>query len=166
MLSSLQNHDYLYYRWAQEDTHHLTDKLLTLIEDNVMWKVAFGFDKGDVGHIPAGGKKVKDHHRAIAIKLFLDPKEPFGAFTHDDIEKLDDVIKNRINTYVWGFSFTIITLTLHFSLKTQYGKYRKMISETGQGLIDEGREDEIIPGSEIANLWGNVIKLSSSFPTN
>lgn len=40
------------------------------------------------------------------------------------------------------------------SLTTQYGKYRKMMSETGQGLINKGREDEITPGSEIANIWG------------
>lgn len=52
-------------------------------------------------------------------------------------------------------------LNLLSSLKLQYGKYRKMISETGQGLIDEGREDEITPGSEIANIWGNVIMLLS-----
>jgi hypothetical protein len=65
-----------------------------------MWKVAFGFDKGVVGSVPTGGKKAKDHHRAIAIKLFLDPDEPFGAFTDTDLEKLDDVVKNRINAYV------------------------------------------------------------------
>ena len=29
-----------------------------------------------------------------------------------------------------------------------------MMSETGQGLIDDGREDEIAPNSEIANIWG------------
>lgn len=45
-------------------------------------------------------------------------------------------------------------LDLFLSLKTQYGKYRKMMTETGQGLIDDGREDEITPGSEIANMWG------------
>ena len=60
-----------------------------------MWKVAFGFDKGDVGSVPTGGKKVKDHHCAIAIKLFLDPKEPFKAFTDADVEKLDDVVVKR-----------------------------------------------------------------------
>jgi hypothetical protein len=94
--SSLQYHNYLYYRWAQEDTHHLTNKLFTLIKDNIIWKVAFGFDKGDIGHISTGGKKVKDHYDAIVIKLFLDHEEPFGAFTHDNIEKLDDVIKIRL----------------------------------------------------------------------
>jgi hypothetical protein len=34
-----------------------------------------------------------------------------------------------------------------------------MMSETGQGLIDDGREDKITAGSEIANIWGNVITL-------
>ena len=96
----------MYYRWAQEDTHHLTDKLLTLIEDSATRKVAFGFDKGDVGSVPTGGKKIKDHHRAIAVKLFLDPEEPFGTFVHDDLDKLEDVVKNRINVCV-GASITI-----------------------------------------------------------
>ena len=65
-----------------------------------MRKVAFGFDKGDVGSVPTGVKKIKDHHRAIAVKLFLDPEEPFGNFIHDDLEKLDDIVKNRINRCV------------------------------------------------------------------
>lgn len=121
-----------------------------------MWKVAFGFDKGDVGSVPTGGKKIKDHHRAIAVKLFLDPAEPFGNFVYDDLEKLDDVIKNRINRCVSAL-FVYQMLDLFFSLKTQYGKYRKMMSETGQGLIDDDREDDIIPGSEIANMWGTYL---------
>jgi hypothetical protein len=40
------------------------------------------------------------------------------------------------------------------SLKAQYGKYHKQMSKTGQGLIDDGHEDEIAPNSEIATLWG------------
>ena len=70
-----------------------------------MWKVAFGFDKGNVGSVPSGGKKMKDHHRAIALKLFLDPEDPFGNFLHDDLEKLGDVVKNRINRCVPHGSF-------------------------------------------------------------
>jgi hypothetical protein len=53
-----------------------------------------GFDTGNiVGPFPTGGKKVKDHHHVIAIKLFLDPVEPFGTFTSANLEKLDDVVK-------------------------------------------------------------------------
>lgn len=80
--------------------HHLTDKLLTVIEDNPTWKVAFGFDKGDMELVPTGGKRLKDHHRTIAIRLFLDPEVPIKDFTHVDLPKLIDVVKNRINMYV------------------------------------------------------------------
>jgi hypothetical protein len=41
-----------------------------------------------------------------------------------------------------------------------------MMSETGQGLIDDGREDDIAPGSEIANLWGKVVATFASFLSN
>ena len=34
------------------------------------------------------------------------------------------------------------------------------MSETGQGLIDDGCEDNIAPNSEIANLWGMMSYLS------
>jgi hypothetical protein len=118
-----------------------------------MWKVAFGFDKGDVGSVPTGGKKIKDHYRAIAVKLFLDLEEPFRTFVHTDLEKLDDVVKNRINKCVRACLISHM-FDLFSSLKVQYGKYRKMMSETGQGLIDEGRKDEMTPDSEIANMWG------------
>jgi hypothetical protein len=118
-----------------------------------MCKVAFGFDKGDVGSVPTGGKKIKDHHYAIVVKLFLNPEEPFRTFVHDDLETLDDIIRNCINMCVWVL-FVYQMLNLFPSLKTQYGKYRKMMSETGQGLLDNSCEDEIAPGSEIANIWG------------
>ena len=34
-----------------------------------------------------------------------------------------------------------------------------MMSETGQGLIDDGREDEIAPDSDIANMWGRYCSI-------
>jgi hypothetical protein len=36
-------------RWAKKENHHLTDQLLTLIEESPKYKMAFGFDKGDAG---------------------------------------------------------------------------------------------------------------------
>jgi hypothetical protein len=53
-----------------------------------------------VESVPTGGKKLKEHHHAIATKLFLDPQEPFKDFTTADLSKLIDVVKNRINAYV------------------------------------------------------------------
>ena len=80
--------------------HHLTDKLLTLIEDNPTWKVTFGFDKGDMELISTGGKKIKDHHHKIATKLFIDLEEPYKDFTIADLPRLVDAVKNWINMYV------------------------------------------------------------------
>ncbi|KAH9972694.1 hypothetical protein BJV77DRAFT_968522 [Russula vinacea] len=41
--------------WSKKENHPLTTKLLTLIEDDPMYKVAFGFDKGLVSAVPTGG---------------------------------------------------------------------------------------------------------------
>ena len=80
--------------------HDLTDKLLTLIEDNPTWKVAFGFNKGDMELVPTGGKKIKDHHCEISTKLFIDLEEPYKDFTIVDLPRLVDAVKNQINMYV------------------------------------------------------------------
>ena len=48
----------------------------------------------------------------------------------------------------------MIIFTLPRRLKTQYAKHRKEMSDTGQGLLDEDHEDEILPNSEITNVWG------------
>ena len=41
-----------------------------------------------------------------------------------------------------------------FSLKQAFKKHRAMLKEAGHGLIANGQEDFITPGSEIANVWG------------
>ena len=60
--------------------------------------MALGFDKGDVGSVPTGGKKVVDIYREIARKLFIDAPE--SKFTEDELEELKDIIRNRITVYV------------------------------------------------------------------
>jgi hypothetical protein len=50
--------------------------------------------------VPTGSKKLKEDHRAIVMKLFLDPQELFKDFTTADLSKLIDVVKNQINVYV------------------------------------------------------------------
>ncbi|KAG2133819.1 uncharacterized protein EDB93DRAFT_1173606 [Suillus bovinus] len=42
--------------WSKPENHHLTDQLLTLIEDSELWKAVFGFDKGTSGSVVATGK--------------------------------------------------------------------------------------------------------------
>jgi hypothetical protein len=60
-----------------------------------VYKVTFGFDKGNVDSIPNGGKKVVEHHRSIARKLFLDT--PHSEWTETDVKPLGESIKNRIS---------------------------------------------------------------------
>jgi len=56
-------------------------------DENVTWKVAFGFDKGKVQQVKTGGKKLTEHHQAIAAKLF--PDDISGRWTADsDMKKL------------------------------------------------------------------------------
>ena len=43
------------------------------------------------------------------------------------------------------------------SIKKNYVKHQASILETGQGLLDAGREDEILLGSEITNIWGRSL---------
>jgi hypothetical protein len=76
--------------------HHLTENLLGLIEENATWKVAFGFNKGEVKSVKNGGKKIVDHYQTLATKLFL--ADPSGRWDKtSDIKKLGNVVKNRIN---------------------------------------------------------------------
>lgn len=63
-----------------------------------MYKVAFGFDKGDIGAILTGRKKAIDHHCSIVCKIFVDPLD--SEFTEDDAEELKDLFKNWIAVYV------------------------------------------------------------------
>ncbi len=42
-------------------------------------------------------------------------------------------------------------------LKSMYREQREKLTATGAGLVDDDREDEIVPGSELANLWGMYV---------
>jgi hypothetical protein len=88
----------VYCRWSKKENHYITSELLTLIEDSAVYKVAFGFHKGDAGVVNSGGKKSKDHHLAIAQRLFIDSAE--FEWEADDLPQLSNVVKNRINVYV------------------------------------------------------------------
>ena len=156
LLHAFGSTDMVLQSWAKPENHHLTDTLLTLIEDNATYKVAFGFDKGDVGSIPTGGKKLGEHHQSLACALFINEVNP--SWSEEDIPQLKDTVKNRILSYLLFYlTFSmkyLLTMFVSFSLKTNYKKHRSEMSETGQGLLDEGREDEITQGSELANVWG------------
>lgn len=57
--------------------------------------------------------------------------------------------------------------SLCFRIKTLYRECREKLTATGAGLVDEGREDEFEPDSQLANIWGKlhsvtVCKLNTS----
>ncbi|KAJ7185193.1 hypothetical protein C8R46DRAFT_374399 [Mycena filopes] len=124
-------------RWAKKDTHHLTDQLLTLIEESALYRQSFGFTKVSKGAVQTGGKKPPDLHAELATTMFIEPID--SIYTTDDLESLTSVIGNRIS-----------------ALKRTYRDNRTLIGETGQGLLDEDREAEIESGSNLENIWDSV----------
>ncbi|KIJ29465.1 hypothetical protein M422DRAFT_269123 [Sphaerobolus stellatus SS14] len=117
--------------------HHYTDALLTLIEDNEQYKLAFGFEKGTSVSVTSGGKKPIDICRTLAQKVLLVDKETTWA-SKTPVE-LGEAVKNRV-----------------YNLRGLYNKNRALLSETGQGLLDEGREDEIAEGAPLRNVWDKI----------
>ena len=101
----------------------------------------------------SGGKKVIEQYQSITRKLFIEVENSAWSDTKDDIKLLGKSVKNRVTWYalhqIMLFYYSFIS-----RIKKNYVKHRASISETGQGLLDAGREDEILPGSEIANIWG------------
>ncbi|KAF8442020.1 hypothetical protein L210DRAFT_987512 [Boletus edulis BED1] len=126
--------------WTKPGNHHIMDTLLTLIEDSVIWKGAFGFNKGaEKDTTPTGkGKSIMEHCSGIAKVLFT-TSEKDSEYTDADLVHLRGVVKNRV-----------------MSLKGTYIEYRNNLGETGHGLIISGREDELHIGSEMANVYDEI----------
>ncbi|KAM6497403.1 hypothetical protein JOM56_007876 [Amanita muscaria] len=124
--------------WAKLENHHFTSTLLTAIEANNTWIVAFGFNKGAAGAVSSRGKKTVDHYRELTMLCFIGADCP-GDFLEDDIPKLVSAVRNRVG-----------------ALKTLYIQQRDTMSETGQGIVHNNQEDTLIPNSECANAWDLV----------
>jgi hypothetical protein len=58
-----------FFRWSTKVNHPLTNSLLGIIEDSATYKVAPGFDKGDVEAVSSGGKKVIEQYQMPASSL-------------------------------------------------------------------------------------------------
>ncbi|KAJ7310607.1 hypothetical protein DFH08DRAFT_974291 [Mycena albidolilacea] len=82
-------------RWAQKDSHHLTNQLLALIEPSDLYRQSFGFTKISNGPVQTGGKKPPNLHAEIATAMFIAPPE--SKYTNDDLEVLTSVVGNRIS---------------------------------------------------------------------
>jgi hypothetical protein len=72
---------------------------LGIIEDSATYKVALGFDKGNVGAVSSGGKKVIEQYQSIARKLFIDVENSTWTGTKDNIRALGDSVKNCVVAY-------------------------------------------------------------------
>jgi len=77
-------------RWKKQP--ELTDELLTLVESNTKWMVAFGFDKSSA----SGGLTSIECCTQIACALFITDK-PDALFEPVDLKKLTEAVKNRIS---------------------------------------------------------------------
>ncbi|KAH9831847.1 uncharacterized protein C8Q71DRAFT_861518 [Rhodofomes roseus] len=132
--------------WAAKKNHYLTDALLTSIEDRPSIKMALGFAKGDDvtgASKTGGGDSVDTQYERLARELFLN-QYPALNKTEAHVPKLGTSVKNRVD-----------------SLKKMYRGHRKAIGETGAGLISGDKENEIIPGSELDNMWQQI---QTNFP--
>ncbi|KAF8592549.1 hypothetical protein K439DRAFT_1610330 [Ramaria rubella] len=125
-------------QWSKPHMHHLSDKLLGIIEDNATLKVAFEFEKGTSESVPTGGKTCAAHCADIARKLFSDEEGPWEEM---DAPVLATIVKNRISV-----------------LKMLYIDCQQTMTATGMGLVEEDRTSEIVPGTELGNIWDKICK--------
>ncbi|KIJ47695.1 hypothetical protein M422DRAFT_248701 [Sphaerobolus stellatus SS14] len=123
--------------WAAE--HQLTWKLLSSIEDSDPHCQAFGFVTQTAVAVNSGGKTSIDQCRALARIVLIGDES--GRWKNGDLKKLGDAIKNRV-----------------YNLKKKYTELRNKLSETGQGLIDDGCEAEIEEDSPLENLWQLILR--------
>ena len=114
--------------------------------------------------MPTGSKKVGDIIRNVAILLYACIIEMYTAEELwmyiplvDDwalsamLETLTKCLKNRISKYSLLLYILLLT-NMGYSMKKTYSKHRVKLGETGQGLIDNGQEDEFTPESNLANI--------------
>ena len=76
----------------QKKRPELTDELLTLVESNTKWMVAFGFNKSSA----SGGLTIIECCTQIACALFIMDK-PDVLFEPADLKKLMEADKNQIS---------------------------------------------------------------------
>ncbi|OJT05812.1 hypothetical protein TRAPUB_11246 [Trametes pubescens] len=128
--------------WSKPEYHYATDLLLTAIEERQTTCAALGFDPQGQdetnGVNKTSGKVVHEHYTSLARVVFLESGR-FPKYTPDDIHELAGVIKNRV-----------------IKLKALYRECREKLTATGAGLVDEDRESEFEPGSQLANIWDEI----------
>ena len=93
---------YLFNSWSDPSQFHLTDTLLTKMEDSETFHQAFGFVRS--GNANASqGKKAYEHYASLAAKVFRDHDSP-NEWRGTDIKELRTVVKNRVTKYISLYS--------------------------------------------------------------
>jgi hypothetical protein len=77
-------------RWSLPPNHHLTDELITHIEEHGTMRVMLGFDKGSEKDVNTSARKPRDYHRLLADKIL------YERYPDIDKKRLDASVKNRI----------------------------------------------------------------------
>jgi hypothetical protein len=78
-----------------------------------VYKVALGFDKGYVGAVLNGGKKVIEQYQSIARKLFINVEDSTWSDMKDTVKSLDESVKNCVVAYVHCTHHLISLLTCY-----------------------------------------------------
>ncbi|KAF8597158.1 hypothetical protein BDV93DRAFT_513578 [Ceratobasidium sp. AG-I] len=121
-----------------------TGQLLTLLEENSLYRQIFGFVLLD--NTPESRKITGDpaiaHCRRIAVNLFVN--HPSGKWNDGDADALATSVKNQI-----------------YPLKTTFREHAETMGQTGEGL---NGKDDIEPGSELENKWYLSELIKKKFP--
>jgi hypothetical protein len=139
--------------WSDKTLYYLTDSLLSLIEDSETWRQAFGFIKASSDINTGQGKKTHEHYVDLTAKLFHDVESP-DEWRDVAIKELAIVVKTVSPSMYLYFYSGFTSYIIFCSMKKAFRKHRETLKETGHGLIANGDEASIHPGSEIANAWG------------
>ncbi|KAF8992328.1 hypothetical protein BDQ17DRAFT_229841 [Cyathus striatus] len=127
-------------RWSDPKNFHLTDSLLSWIEENVSYRRIFGFKPIEMQSTTnRTSLTIIQACREIVPMVFLE--------TSMSVEKLEK-----------------LALAFKACMKkpsTKYKEYYNQLGSTGHGLIEEGRKAEIHEGTEIFNAWQ---KIQREFP--
>ncbi|KAF8463726.1 hypothetical protein DFH94DRAFT_699488 [Russula ochroleuca] len=81
--------------WSDPSLFHLTDTLLTKIEDSETFCQAFGFVKTGNNTNNSQGKKNQEHYADLTTKVFHDHDSP-NEWCDTSIKELGNVVKNRV----------------------------------------------------------------------
>ncbi|KAG1732573.1 hypothetical protein EDB19DRAFT_2003563 [Suillus lakei] len=112
-----------------------------MAKESNTYRKAFGFALlPSSGKVASTGDRPANLYQQLATALFLDHED--SLWKDVDLNDLAETVKNCVAN----------------GLHKAFIKHCDSMSQTGQGLIDADREDEITFGSKIFNAWDQVKK--------